>query len=63
MAEINLLSSITRSKRSITEREDAKTQDHINISRMYGKEYLMVLESMDTEDINMMEDGLMLLKI
>jgi len=39
MAEINLLSSIIRSKRSITEREDAKTQDHINISRMYGKEY------------------------
>jgi ubiquinone/menaquinone biosynthesis C-methylase UbiE len=39
MAQINLLSSIPKSKRSISERKEAKTQEHINISRMYGKEY------------------------
>ena len=39
MAEINLLSSLPKSKRSITERKEAKTEDHIKISRMYGKEY------------------------
>jgi|TARA_B110000967_G_C18648988_1_gene442360 ubiquinone/menaquinone biosynthesis C-methylase UbiE len=39
MAEINLLSSLPKSKRSITERKEAKTEDHVKISRMYGKEY------------------------
>ena len=39
MAEINLLSSIQKSRRSVSERKEAKTQEHINISRMYGKEY------------------------
>ena len=39
MTEINLLSSLPTSKRSITERKEAKTEDHVKISRMYGKEY------------------------
>jgi len=39
MAQINLLSSIPKSKRSISQRKEAKTQEHINISRIYGKEY------------------------
>ena len=39
MAEINLLSSLPKSKRSITERKEAKTEDHVKISRMYGNEY------------------------
>ena len=39
MAEINLLSSLPKSKRPITERKEAKTEDHVKISRMYGKEY------------------------
>lgn len=39
MTEINLLSSLPKSKRSITERKEAKTEDHVKISRMYGKEY------------------------
>ena len=39
MPKFNLLSSIARPKRSITERKDSKTQDHINISRKYGREY------------------------
>jgi ubiquinone/menaquinone biosynthesis C-methylase UbiE len=39
MAEINLLSSLPKSKRSITERKEAKTEDHVKISRMYAKEY------------------------
>ena len=39
MAEINLLSSLPKSKRCITERKEAKTENHIKISRMYGKEY------------------------
>ena len=39
MTEINLLSSLPTSKRSITERKEAKTEDHVKISRMYAKEY------------------------
>ena len=39
MTEINLLSSIPKPRRSISERKEAKTQEHINISRMYGQEY------------------------
>ena len=39
MTEINLLSSLPKSKRPITERKEAKTEDHVKISRMYGKEY------------------------
>ena len=39
MAEINLLSSLPKSKRSITERKEAKTKEHVKISRMYDKDY------------------------
>ena len=39
MAEINLLSSIPKSNRVISERKESKTENHIKISRMYGKEY------------------------
>ena len=39
MTEINLLSSIPKPRRSISERKEAKTQEHIDISRMYGQEY------------------------
>jgi len=39
MSEINLLSSLPNGKRNITAREDAKSEDHIRISREYGEEY------------------------
>tara|TARA_B100000424_G_scaffold251844_1_gene227651 strand:- start:708 stop:1358 length:651 start_codon:yes stop_codon:yes gene_type:complete len=39
MAEINLLSSLPKPKRIINERKEAKTKEHIIISRKYGKEY------------------------
>ena len=39
MAEINLLSSLPKSKRVISERKEKKTDEHIKISRLYGKEY------------------------
>ena len=39
MAEINLFSSIPKSNRVISERKESKTENHIKISRMYGKEY------------------------
>ena len=39
MSEINLLSTLPNGKRNITAREDAKSEDHIRISREYGEEY------------------------
>ena len=39
MAEINLLSSLPKPKRIINERKEAKTKEHIIISRKYGEEY------------------------
>ncbi len=39
MAEVNLLRSLPKPKRSITARASAKTDEHIRISRQYGQEY------------------------
>ena len=39
MAEVNLLKSLPKSKRNISTRKEAKTEDHILISRQYGKDY------------------------
>lgn len=39
MAEINLLRSIPKGKRNIAARADAKTAEHIRISREYGQLY------------------------
>ena len=39
MAEINLLSSLPKSKRVVSERKEKKTEEHIRISRLYDKEY------------------------
>jgi len=39
VAEVNLLRSLPQSKRGISARESAKTEEHIRISREYGKEY------------------------
>ena len=38
-SEVNLLRSIAKSERNIAERANAKTQEIIQISRQYGKEY------------------------
>jgi ubiquinone/menaquinone biosynthesis C-methylase UbiE len=37
--EVDLLSKLPRAKRSITARADAKTEEHIRISREYGEVY------------------------
>jgi SAM-dependent methyltransferase len=39
MAEINLLKSLPSGKRNVKAREQAKTPDHIRISKEYGMEY------------------------
>jgi ubiquinone/menaquinone biosynthesis C-methylase UbiE len=39
MAEVDLLSKLPRSKRSIAARAHAKTEEHIRISREYGEAY------------------------
>ena len=39
MAEVNLLRSLPRPKRSVAARASAKTDEHIRISRQYGQEY------------------------
>src|SRR5215813_13063742 len=39
MAEINLLNRYPRSKRNIASRRDARTAEHIRISREYGQMY------------------------
>lgn len=39
MAEVNLLRSLPQSKRSITARASAKTDEHIRVARQYGQEY------------------------
>jgi len=39
VAEINLLRSLPRSKRNVSKRSSAKTEEHIRISRQYGEEY------------------------
>jgi SAM-dependent methyltransferase len=39
MTEVNLLRRYPTAKRNITKRAHAKTQEHIRISRQYGKEY------------------------
>ena len=39
MREINLLKKYPTGKRSVAKRLDAKTDEHIRISRLYGKEY------------------------
>jgi ubiquinone/menaquinone biosynthesis C-methylase UbiE len=39
MAEINLLKSLPSGKRDVKAREQAKTPDHIRISKEYGMEY------------------------
>ena len=39
MREINLLKSLPKSKRNIKDRHTQKTDDHVRISRLYGKEY------------------------
>jgi len=39
MAEVNLLRSLPQSKRSITARASAKTDEHIRIARQYGQDY------------------------
>ncbi len=39
MAEINLLKSLPKPKRNISNRNTEKTDHHIKISRQYGKEY------------------------
>ena len=39
MREINLLKSLPTSKRNIKDRQTQKTEDHIRISRLYGKDY------------------------
>src|SRR3989339_273533 len=39
MAEINLLRALPKEKRNIKARETAKTEEHIRISREYGRMY------------------------
>jgi ubiquinone/menaquinone biosynthesis C-methylase UbiE len=39
MAEVNLLAKLPRSKRAVTVRAHAKTEEHIRISREYGELY------------------------
>jgi len=39
MAEVNLLRRYPKAKRNVTKRADAKTPEHIRISREYGREY------------------------
>ncbi|MEX2615885.1 MAG: class I SAM-dependent methyltransferase [Alphaproteobacteria bacterium] len=39
MPELDLLRSLPKSKRNISQRETAKTQDLIDLSRQYGKDY------------------------
>ena len=39
MAELELLRSLPKSKRNVSQRETAKTQDLIDLSRQYGKDY------------------------
>ncbi len=39
MAEVNLLKSLPKPKRNISNRNNLKTEHHIKISRQYGKEY------------------------
>jgi cyclopropane fatty-acyl-phospholipid synthase-like methyltransferase len=39
MAEVNLLSSLPKSKRNVKERGNAKTSEHVRISREYGEMY------------------------
>ena len=39
MVEVNLLRSLPTSKRNLKERETAKSEEHIRISREYGLEY------------------------
>ncbi len=39
MAEINLLHSLPKGKRNFAVRADAKTDEHIRISREYGEMY------------------------
>ena len=39
MAEVNLLAKLPRSKRNVTARAHAKTEEHIRISREYGELY------------------------
>jgi len=39
MAEVNLLSALPRGKRNVTARADAKTEEHIRISREFGEMY------------------------
>ena len=39
MAEVELLRSLPKGKRNVKARETAKTDEHIRISREYGKEY------------------------
>ena len=39
MAELDLLRSLPRPKRNVTARATAKTEEHVRISREYGREY------------------------
>ena len=39
MPEVNLLKSLPQSKRNVEMRENKKSDEHIRISRLYGKEY------------------------
>jgi ubiquinone/menaquinone biosynthesis C-methylase UbiE len=39
LAEVELLRALPKSKRNITERESAKSEDHIRLSREYGELY------------------------
>ena len=39
MVEVNLLKSLPQSKRNLKLREVKKTEEHIRISRKYGREY------------------------
>lgn len=39
MGEVNLLRGLPRSKRNVSKRATAKTEEHIRVSRQYGAEY------------------------
>ena len=63
MSKVNLLKSIPKAKRNISNRLRYKNKSIIAVSKKFGFIILMEIENMVTEVITMMEDGLKWQKI
>ena len=54
--EIDLLSKYPKAKRDLNSREQSKSEEVRTIARRFGKDFLMEIDSLGTEDLVIMRN-------